>query len=392
MAKKYSTDPTTKNSGGVLNGVHQGAAGRRAQRTRRSRRRPTSSSGPVKGQFGYYVFEVTKITPATQQTLAKATPLIKQQLTSQSQTSRPDRGRQHGQEGLAQPDDVPRAVRDGRLQGLQGAEDGDHQRRRRPRGELSRRSRRPPRRSPGSTRSRAGCDVDARGTASRTSARSCPTRSRRPTSSPTPRTVATTRSCSTSSATCCSRSTSSRCCSRSAAPATSRRSPTDVTEKLIRRHPHVFGEVEAETPQRGPPQLGSDQAAPSPGREPGVFGEVPENLPAPLYARKVQRRAATQRLRLPRRRGPAPVRARRARRARGAPAPPTSASTSSATCCSRSSTWPASCRSIPSWRCARRPTGSGRGCRPAASSPHPKAVAGTISAPTSSSRTTPARA
>ena len=29
------------------------------------------------------------------------------------------------------------------------------------------------------------------------------------------------------------------------------------------------------------------------GREPGIFGEVPENLPALLYARKVQRRAAT---------------------------------------------------------------------------------------------------
>ena len=28
-------------------------------------------------------------------------------------------------------------------------------------------------------------------------------------------------------------------------------------------------------------------------REPGVFGEIPENLPAPLYARKVQRRAAS---------------------------------------------------------------------------------------------------
>ena len=42
--------------------------------------------GPVKGQFGYYVVEVTKITPATQQTLAQATPLIKQTLTSQLQT------------------------------------------------------------------------------------------------------------------------------------------------------------------------------------------------------------------------------------------------------------------------------------------------------------------
>ena len=33
--------------------------------------------------------------------------------------------------------------------------------------------------------------------------------------------------------------------------------------------------------------------ADEPGRERGVFGEVPENLPALLYARKLQRRAAT---------------------------------------------------------------------------------------------------
>ena len=30
-----------------------------------------------------------------------------------------------------------------------------------------------------------------------------------------------------------------------------------------------------------------------PGREEGIFGDVPENLPGPLYARKVQRRAAS---------------------------------------------------------------------------------------------------
>ncbi|MGH2858482.1 MAG: nucleoside triphosphate pyrophosphohydrolase, partial [Solirubrobacteraceae bacterium] len=30
-----------------------------------------------------------------------------------------------------------------------------------------------------------------------------------------------------------------------------------------------------------------------PGREPGLFGEVPENLPSLLHARKVQRRAAS---------------------------------------------------------------------------------------------------
>jgi XTP/dITP diphosphohydrolase/tetrapyrrole methylase family protein/MazG family protein/ATP diphosphatase len=64
------------------------------------------------------------------------------------------------------------------------------------------------------------------------------------------------------------------------------------TEKLIRRHPHVFGETEAETAQevlRNWDQIKQRE----PGREAGIFGEVPENLPAPLYARKVQRRAAS---------------------------------------------------------------------------------------------------
>ena len=63
------------------------------------------------------------------------------------------------------------------------------------------------------------------------------------------------------------------------------------TEKLIRRHPHVFGETEASTAAevlRNWDRIKQGE----PGREPGVFGEVPENLPSPLYARKVQRRAA----------------------------------------------------------------------------------------------------
>ena len=65
-----------------------------------------------------------------------------------------------------------------------------------------------------------------------------------------------------------------------------------ITEKLIRRHPHVFGQVEAET--AGQVLRNWDQIKKTePGREPGIFGEVPENLPGPLYARKVQRRAAT---------------------------------------------------------------------------------------------------
>jgi MazG family protein len=64
------------------------------------------------------------------------------------------------------------------------------------------------------------------------------------------------------------------------------------TEKLIRRHPHVFGEVEAENAQQVLRNWDKIKQG-EPGREQGIFGEVPENLPSPLYARKVQRRAAS---------------------------------------------------------------------------------------------------
>ncbi len=62
------------------------------------------------------------------------------------------------------------------------------------------------------------------------------------------------------------------------------------TEKLIRRHPHVFGEARAST--AGEVLRNWDQIKRGEeGREPGIFGEVPETLPALLYARKLQRRA-----------------------------------------------------------------------------------------------------
>ena len=86
VAKKYSTDSTTKNSGGVLNGVTKQQQD--ATLANASFAAPANKViGPIKGQFGYYVFEVTKITPSTQQSLTQATALIKQQLTSQDQTS-----------------------------------------------------------------------------------------------------------------------------------------------------------------------------------------------------------------------------------------------------------------------------------------------------------------
>src|ERR671935_2162770 len=63
-------------------------------------------------------------------------------------------------------------------------------------------------------------------------------------------------------------------------------------QKLIRRHPHVFGDVEVE--HAGEVLRNWDAIKRTEhGREPGIFGEVPENLPSLLYARKVQRRTAS---------------------------------------------------------------------------------------------------
>ncbi len=64
-----------------------------------------------------------------------------------------------------------------------------------------------------------------------------------------------------------------------------------IHEKLVRRHPHVFGDVQADTAVRVKEnweRIKREQE----GRE-GVFHDVPESLPALMYARKVQRRAAS---------------------------------------------------------------------------------------------------
>jgi XTP/dITP diphosphohydrolase/tetrapyrrole methylase family protein/MazG family protein/ATP diphosphatase len=62
-----------------------------------------------------------------------------------------------------------------------------------------------------------------------------------------------------------------------------------IHEKLVRRHPHVFGDVEADTPGRVKENWDRIKREQE-GRE-GVFHDVPEALPALLYARKLQQRA-----------------------------------------------------------------------------------------------------
>jgi foldase protein PrsA len=82
VAKKYSTDPTTKNKGGVLTNVTAGQQD--AALSKAAFAAPANKLlGPVKGQFGYYLLEVTKVTPATQRSLTASTALIKQTLSGQ---------------------------------------------------------------------------------------------------------------------------------------------------------------------------------------------------------------------------------------------------------------------------------------------------------------------
>jgi MazG family protein len=64
----------------------------------------------------------------------------------------------------------------------------------------------------------------------------------------------------------------------------------NVTAKLISRHPHVFGDVEADS--AGRVRENWERLKVTQEGRTGVFHDVPETLPALLLARKVQRRAA----------------------------------------------------------------------------------------------------
>ena len=63
-----------------------------------------------------------------------------------------------------------------------------------------------------------------------------------------------------------------------------------VHAKLVRRHPHVFGNTEADSAGRVRERWEAIKTEQE-GRS-GVFHDVPESLPGLLHARKVQRRAA----------------------------------------------------------------------------------------------------
>jgi nucleoside triphosphate diphosphatase len=63
-----------------------------------------------------------------------------------------------------------------------------------------------------------------------------------------------------------------------------------IHDKLVIRHPHVFGDAEANTPGRVRERW--EEIKRETESRAGIFHHVPENLPSLLHARKVQRRAA----------------------------------------------------------------------------------------------------
>jgi foldase protein PrsA len=84
VAKKYSIDQASKAQGGKLAAV---AKGQQEKSLDDAVFKATKGElvGPVKTQFGYYVFKVDKVTPASQQSLTEAKTTIKQLLASQQQ-------------------------------------------------------------------------------------------------------------------------------------------------------------------------------------------------------------------------------------------------------------------------------------------------------------------
>ena len=82
VAKKYSIDQASKSHGGKLPGVATGQQ-EKALDAAVFRGKERRLTGPVKTQLGYYVFEVSKIAKASQQTPEQAKPTIKQLVISE---------------------------------------------------------------------------------------------------------------------------------------------------------------------------------------------------------------------------------------------------------------------------------------------------------------------
>jgi foldase protein PrsA len=84
VVKKYSIDEASKSQGGLLPAVSEGQQ-EKAFDTAIFAAPKNKVEGPVKTQFGWYVFKVQKVTKASQQTLDESKDTIKNLLRSQRQ-------------------------------------------------------------------------------------------------------------------------------------------------------------------------------------------------------------------------------------------------------------------------------------------------------------------
>jgi foldase protein PrsA len=84
VAKKFSIDEASKAQGGKLPAQAKGTLEKQLDEAV-FKAEKGQLSGPVKTQFGHYLFEVTKVQKASQQTLAQAKETIRQTLQSQNQ-------------------------------------------------------------------------------------------------------------------------------------------------------------------------------------------------------------------------------------------------------------------------------------------------------------------
>ncbi|HEV2874463.1 MAG TPA: peptidyl-prolyl cis-trans isomerase [Thermoleophilaceae bacterium] len=84
VVKEYSIDEASKAQGGLLPAVAKGQQDK-ALDDAVFQAKKGELEGPVKTQFGWYVFEVTKITPASQQSLEQSKDTIRNLLRSERQ-------------------------------------------------------------------------------------------------------------------------------------------------------------------------------------------------------------------------------------------------------------------------------------------------------------------
>lgn len=84
VTKKYSIDDTSKAAGGKLPAQAKGTLDKELDDAVFAAKKG-ELVGPIKTQYGYYVFTVTGVTEASQQTLAEAKETIKQTLASEGQ-------------------------------------------------------------------------------------------------------------------------------------------------------------------------------------------------------------------------------------------------------------------------------------------------------------------